>query len=45
LDPDTGKIVWYHRLLPRDNRNLDHVFEQVLADIEVDGRPRLEAPR
>ena len=40
LDPDTGKIVWYHQLLPRDNWNLDHVFEQVLADIEVDGRPR-----
>ena len=40
LDPDNGKIVWYHQLLPRDNWNLDHVFEQVLADIEVDGRPR-----
>ena len=40
LDADTGKIVWYHQFLPRDNWNLDHVFEQVLADIEVDGRPR-----
>jgi len=40
LDPDTGKFVWYHQFLPRDNWNLDHVFEQVLADIEVDGRPR-----
>jgi hypothetical protein len=40
LDPDTGKIVWYHQFLPRDNWNFDHVFEQVLADIEVDGHLR-----
>ena len=40
LDADTGKIVWYHQFLPRDNWNLDHEFEQVLADIEVDGHPR-----
>jgi alcohol dehydrogenase (cytochrome c) len=40
LDADTGKIVWYHQYLPRDNWNLDHVFEQVLADIDVDGHPR-----
>ena len=40
LDADTGKIVWYHQFLPRDNWNLDHVFEQVLVDIEVDNRPR-----
>jgi alcohol dehydrogenase (cytochrome c) len=40
LDADTGKIVWHHQFLPRDNWNLDHVFEQVLANIEVDGRPR-----
>jgi glucose dehydrogenase len=40
LDPDTDKIVWYHQFLPRDNWNFDNVFEQVLADIEVDGRPQ-----
>jgi alcohol dehydrogenase (cytochrome c) len=39
LDVDTGRIVWYHQFLPRDNWNLDHAFEQVLADIEVDGHP------
>jgi alcohol dehydrogenase (cytochrome c) len=38
LDADTGKIVWYHQFLPRDNWNLDHVFEQVLVDIDVDNR-------
>jgi len=40
LDVDTGKIVWYHQFLPRDNWNLDHTFEQVLADTEVDGHLR-----
>jgi glucose dehydrogenase len=40
LDADTGKIVWYHQFLPRDNWNLDHVFEQMLVDIDVDNRPR-----
>ena len=40
LDADTGKIVWYRQFLPRDNWNLDHVFEQVLVDIDVDNRPR-----
>jgi alcohol dehydrogenase (cytochrome c) len=40
LDADTGKIVWYRQFLPRDNWNLDHVFEQVLVDIDVDNRSR-----
>jgi len=40
LDADTGKIVWYRQFLPRDNWNLDHVFEQILVDIDVQGRPR-----
>src|SRR5215472_3864012 len=40
LDADTGKIVWHHQFLPRDNWNLDHVFEQILVDINVGDRPR-----
>jgi len=40
LDPDTGKIVWHFQHLPSDNWNLDHVFERVLVDVSVDGRPR-----
>ncbi|MGO9703064.1 MAG: pyrroloquinoline quinone-dependent dehydrogenase [Xanthobacteraceae bacterium] len=40
LDADTGNIVWYRQFLPRDNWNFDHVFEQVLVDINVDNRPR-----
>jgi alcohol dehydrogenase (cytochrome c) len=40
LDANTGKIVWHYQFLPRDNWNLDHVFEQILVDIDVDSRPR-----
>jgi alcohol dehydrogenase (cytochrome c) len=40
LDVDTGKIVWYRQFLPRDNWNLDHVFEQVLVDINVGNQMR-----
>jgi alcohol dehydrogenase (cytochrome c) len=40
LNADTGKIVWFHQYLPRDQWNLDHTFEQVLADIDVEGHPR-----
>jgi alcohol dehydrogenase (cytochrome c) len=40
LDADTGKIVWHHQFLPRDNWNLDHVFEQVLVDLTIDNKPR-----
>lgn len=40
LNGDTGKIVWFHQYLPRDQWNLDHTFEQVLADIDVDRHPR-----
>lgn len=40
LNADTGKIVWFHQFLPRDQWNLDHTFEQVLADIDVDGHPQ-----
>jgi alcohol dehydrogenase (cytochrome c) len=44
LDPGAGCGYRQDRLVSpvpaRDNWNLDHVFEQVLADIEVDGHPR-----
>ena len=34
-DPATGKIAWYYQHLPRDNWDLDHVFERLLVDVEV----------
>jgi alcohol dehydrogenase (cytochrome c) len=35
LDPDTGRVVWYFQHLPRDNWDLDHVYERILVDGEV----------
>lgn len=35
LDVSTGKIVWYYQHLPRDNWDLDHVFERFLIDRPV----------
>ncbi|MBX5471414.1 MAG: PQQ-binding-like beta-propeller repeat protein [Acetobacteraceae bacterium] len=40
MDADTGQIKWYHQFLPDDNWNLDHTFEQVLADVSIEGRAR-----
>lgn len=39
-DPLTGKIAWYYQHLPRDNWDLDHVFERYLVDVEVAPDPR-----
>jgi alcohol dehydrogenase (cytochrome c) len=39
LDEDTGEIVWYYQHLPRDNWDLDHVFERFLLDTRVDPDP------
>ena len=34
-DPATGDLVWYYQHLPRDNWDLDHVFERYLVDVAV----------
>lgn len=34
-DPATGDVVWYYQHLPRDNWDLDHVFERYLVDVAV----------
>jgi alcohol dehydrogenase (cytochrome c) len=39
LDPDTGKIAWYHQFLPGETHDQDEVFENILVDFE--GRPSL----
>lgn len=38
LDADTGKIVWYFQHLPRDNWDMDHVFERILVDTKSSPR-------
>ena len=35
LDPDTGKQAWYFQHLPRDNWDLDHVFERLIVETPV----------
>ena len=35
LDENTGEIAWYYQHLPRDNWDMDHVFERLLVDTRV----------
>ena len=35
LDADTGAITWYYQHLPRDNWDLDHVYERFLIDTRI----------
>ena len=39
LDPRTGELVWYFQHLPRDNWDLDHVFERLIVETEVSPDP------
>jgi len=39
LNPDTGELVWYFQHLPRDNWDLDHVFERMIVETEVSPSP------
>ena len=39
LDPDTGELAWYFQHLPRDNWDLDHVFERMIVETEVAPNP------
>jgi alcohol dehydrogenase (cytochrome c) len=40
LNPDTGKLVWYHQHFPRDLWDLDEAFERSLIDLAVNGKQR-----
>jgi alcohol dehydrogenase (cytochrome c) len=35
LDPATGRMAWYFQHLPRDNWDLDHVFERIIVETNV----------
>ena len=39
LNPDTGTMEWYFQHLPRDNWDLDHVFERIIVETEVSPDP------
>jgi alcohol dehydrogenase (cytochrome c) len=37
LNADTGAIAWFHQLVPRDNFDLDHADNPILADVAIRG--------
>lgn len=48
LDPDTGKMKWYYQETPGDNWDYTSTQPLMLADLELDGRPRralMHAPK
>jgi alcohol dehydrogenase (cytochrome c) len=40
LDPDTGRLVWYHQHFPCDVWDLDEAFERPLINLPLDGQDR-----
>ena len=40
LDADTGDIRWFFQMLPRDNFDMDHQDNPILADVEIGGVKR-----
>jgi len=40
IDPDTGKMKWYHQYLENDTWDLDYVYERILVDLPVNGETR-----
>jgi alcohol dehydrogenase (cytochrome c) len=40
LNPDTGKLVWYHQHFPREVWDLDEVFERALVSLRINGQQR-----
>jgi alcohol dehydrogenase (cytochrome c) len=40
LDADTGKLKWYNQQIPNDVWDFDTAYENVLIDVNYQGRPR-----
>jgi alcohol dehydrogenase (cytochrome c) len=40
LKPKTGELVWYYQFLPNDSFDFDATAENIIADIQVEGKPR-----
>ena len=40
LDADTGDINWFFQMQPRDNFDMDHQDNPILAEVEIDGATR-----
>ena len=40
IRPKTGELVWYYQFLPNDSFDFDGTAENIVADIEAEGKPR-----
>ncbi len=40
IRPKTGEMVWHYQFLPNDSFDFDGTAESILADIDVEGKPR-----
>jgi alcohol dehydrogenase (cytochrome c) len=40
LDPEDGSIRWFFQMQPRDNFDMDHQDNPILADVEIGGQTR-----
>jgi quinohemoprotein ethanol dehydrogenase len=48
LKADTGEYVWHYQTVPREEWDFTSVQPMILADLEIDGRPRqvlMQAPK
>ena len=42
LNPETGEIAWYFQHIPRDELDMDHVYERILVDVSFEPSNELE---
>ena len=40
IRPKTGEMVWYYQFLPNDSFDFDGTAENIVADVQVEGKPR-----
>jgi alcohol dehydrogenase (cytochrome c) len=40
IRPKTGEMVWYYQFLPNDSFDFDATAENIVADMQVEGKPR-----
>ncbi len=40
IRPKTGELAWYYQFLPNDSFDFDATAENIVADIQVEGKPR-----
>ncbi len=40
IRPKTGEMVWYYQFMPNDSFDFDATAEPIIADIQIDGKPR-----